>query len=79
MADQRMLARLASLPEFLELERHFEEEKEREINKLGRQLFARPEEHDRIEAERLKAKYAGIDSVFRAARKAAAEVQSESR
>lgn len=70
-----MLARLASLPEFLELERHFEEAKERDIQKLGIRVFTDPEMHDRIEAERLKAKYGGIESVFKVARKAAADVQ----
>lgn len=61
MADARMIARLAELREFEELRAYLEERREAEIEALGRRTFANPEEHDRIEWERLRARWSGIE------------------
>jgi uncharacterized protein YciW len=59
-----MIARLADLREFGELKAHFDERRERDVSSLGRKMFANPEEHERLEAERLKAFYAGVAAVL---------------
>jgi len=59
-----MIARLADLREFAELKQFFDEQREEVIQKLARQTFALPEEHDRLEWERKKAFYAGVDAVL---------------
>lgn len=64
MADVRTLARLADLHEFAELKQHFDELREEEVQRLARKTFALPEQHDRLEWERLKARWAGIDAVL---------------
>jgi hypothetical protein len=58
------LARLADLHEFAELKRHFDEQREADIQALARKTFARPDEHDQLEWERKKAFYAGVDAVL---------------
>lgn len=64
MANADMIARLADLREFAELKDAFEESKEAAVQKLARQTFALPEEHDTLAWERLKAFYAGVDAVL---------------
>jgi hypothetical protein len=58
------IARLADLREFAELKRHFDEQREADIQALARKTFARPDEHDQLEWERKKAFYAGVDAVL---------------
>lgn len=78
MADPRTLARLADLHEFAELKQHFDELRERDIEKLARQTFALPEMHDRLEWERKKAYYAGVDAVLALPVKAREAIRKES-
>jgi Fe-S cluster assembly scaffold protein SufB len=59
-----MIARLADLREFAELETHFKERREEDIQVLARKTFAHPDQHDAIEWERKKAFYAGVDAVL---------------
>lgn len=59
-----MVVRLADLHEFAELKKHFDEQCEEEIQALARKTFALPEHHDRLEWERKKAFYAGVDAVL---------------
>jgi hypothetical protein len=59
-----MIAHLADLREFAELRAHFDEVQQSTIEKLARQTFALPEEHDRLEWERKKAFFAGVDAVL---------------
>ena len=59
-----MIARLADLREFAELKAHFDERREREVNRLGQKFYANPEAYDRLDAERLKAFYAGVEAVL---------------
>jgi chromatin segregation and condensation protein Rec8/ScpA/Scc1 (kleisin family) len=59
-----MVARLAEIREFQELVEHFNELREDDVKKLARKTYAKPEEHDRIEWERLRAYHAGIDAVL---------------
>jgi hypothetical protein len=59
-----MIARLAALPEFAALKDYFDERREVDVQKLARQTFASPENHDRVEWERLRAFYAGVDAVL---------------
>jgi hypothetical protein len=59
-----MIARLADLREFDELKQHFEAQREEEVQRLARKTFAIPEQHDRIEWERLKARWDAIDEVL---------------
>lgn len=59
-----MIARLAELAEFDELREHFNGLFEVELEKLARQTFALPENHDRLEWERLRARYDGIEKVL---------------
>lgn len=60
MADARMIARLADLPEFRELQKHIDECEEEDILRLGRKTYRLPEAHERLEWEKLKARYAGM-------------------
>ena len=64
MANRDMIARLADLREFTELKSEFDERREEQVQKLARKTFALPEEHDRLEWERLKAFYEGVDAVL---------------
>jgi hypothetical protein len=64
VADLKTVARLADLHEWAELEKHFNEVREEEIQRLARKTFAQPEHHDRLEWERKKAFYAGVDAVL---------------
>jgi len=64
LADVRLTARLADLPEFAELKQHFDERREEDIQALARKTFSQPHEHDVLEWERKKAFYAGVDAVL---------------
>ena len=64
MASLEMIARLADLREYDELVQHFHALREEEVQKLARATFASPENHDRIEWERLKARWHGIEEVL---------------
>lgn len=64
MAFLDMIARLADLREFDELKQHLEAQREEEVQRLARKTFALPEQHDRIEWERLKARWDAIDEVL---------------
>lgn len=75
MADGARIARLADLAEFAELKHYFDEKREKEVVALGKKMFANPEAHDRLEAERLKARYAGIAEVLGLPVKARASLQ----
>lgn len=55
-----MIARLADLREFAELEAHVRECEERDVQTLARKTYKLPEAHDRLEWEKLKARYAGM-------------------
>ena len=59
-----MIARLAELREFDELAQHFNALREEEVQRLARKTFANPEGHDRIEWERLRARWDAIDSLL---------------
>jgi hypothetical protein len=59
-----MIARLADLHEFAELQQEFVERREEDIQALARKTFALPEEHDMLEWERKKAFYAGVEAVL---------------
>lgn len=59
-----MIARLADLREFSELRQHFDDLREEEVQRLARKTFASPELHERVEWERLKARWAGVDAVL---------------
>lgn len=59
-----MIARLADLREFSELRQHFDAIREDEVKTLAIKTFKSPEHHDRIEWERLKARWAGVDAVL---------------
>lgn len=63
-ADVRMLARLADIHEFHELKKHFDVDREEAVQALSRKTFANPEGHDRLEWEKLRAYYAGVDAVL---------------
>lgn len=65
MADVRIIARLADLHEFAELATYFDEQREEDIKSLARKTFALPEQHDRLEWEKKKAFYAGVDAVLK--------------
>jgi len=64
VADIRMIARLADLPEFRELEKHIKEREEEDVKTLARKTYKLPEMHDRLEWEKLKARYAGAFDVL---------------
>ena len=64
MASLDMIARLADLREYDELRQHFHALREEEVQRLARKTFAMPENHDRLEWERLKARWAGIEEVL---------------
>jgi hypothetical protein len=64
VADLKTVARLADLHEWAELQKHFDEVREEDIERLARKTFALPEHHDRLEWERKKAFYAGVDAVL---------------
>lgn len=64
MADGRMIARLADLREFAQLKQAFDERCEAEVQALARKTFKLPEAHDRLEWEKLRAFYAGVDAVL---------------
>ena len=64
MADLKTVARLADLHEWAELKKHFAEALEEDIQRLARKTFAQPEHHDRLEWEKKKAFYAGVDAVL---------------
>lgn len=78
MTDLRMIARLADLREFAELKEYFREQREADVEALARKTFALPEEHDRLEWERLKARYAGIDAALALPEKAREAQRKES-
>ena len=59
-----MIARLADLREFAELTEYLNELREEEVQRLARKTFSLPEQHDRIEWERLKARWDGIDEML---------------
>lgn len=59
-----MVARLVAVPEFIELQQHFEKEQAEAVARLGRKSFAQPSEHDVLEWERLSAYYKGISAVL---------------
>jgi len=59
-----MIARLADLVEFAELKAHFAARREHDTVALGKRMVAAPESYDRLDAERLKAFYAGVDAVL---------------
>lgn len=73
MADAHLIARLANMREFAELATAYDEKRAQAIAKLGRQVFANPETHDRLEAERLRAFYRGVEDVFATVARAAKE------
>lgn len=77
MADPSKIARLADLHEFAELKAHFEERREQDTVALGKKMIANPEAYDRIDAERLKAFYAGALAVLDAPLKARRDVLQE--
>lgn len=62
--DPRTIARLADLHEFAELKSYFDEQREDDIQALARKTFAQPSEHERLEWERKKAFYDGVNAVF---------------
>lgn len=64
MADLKTVARLADLYEWAELQKHFDEKREDDIQTLARKTFAQPEHHDQLEWEKKKAFYAGVDAVL---------------
>jgi len=55
-----MIARLADLREFAELEAYVREREEEDVKALARKTYKLPEAHDRLEWEKLKARYAGM-------------------
>lgn len=59
-----MIARLADLREFAELTEYLNELREEEVQRIARKTFAMPENHDRLEWERLKARWDGIDEIL---------------
>lgn len=59
-----MIARLADIREFAELTQHLNELREEEVQRIARKTFALPEQHDRVEWERLKARWGGIDEML---------------
>lgn len=69
--ERHLIARLANMHEFGELRDLLEAEREEAIAKLGRQVFANPETHDRLEAERLRAFHRGVEHVFATVRRLA--------
>ena len=77
MSDLRMIARLADLREFAELKAHFDERQERDVARLGEKFFANPEVYDRLDAERLKAFYAGVRAVLGEPLKALRDTRQE--
>lgn len=64
MANTDMIARLADIREFAELTQHLNELREEEVQRIARKTFAMPENHDRLEWERLKARWDGIDEML---------------
>lgn len=64
MADVRMIARLADRPEFAELLKYVKEREEEDVKNLARKTYKLPEAHERLEWERLKARYAGAFEVL---------------
>lgn len=72
-----MIARLADLREFAELKQHFDDLREEEAQRLARKTLANPEGHDRIEWERLKARWDAIDSLLALPAKERKKLQEE--
>ena len=64
MASLEMIARLADLREWDEFVQHFHALREEEVQRLARKTFAMPEHHERVEWERLKARWDGIEEVL---------------
>ena len=63
-ANYPMLARLGEIAEFHELKKYFDAKAEEDVQTLARQTFKNPEGHDRLEWEKLRAYYAGVDAVL---------------
>jgi len=59
-----MIARLADIPEFRELEKHLKEREEEDVKALARKTYKHPETHEVLEWEKLKARYAGAFDVI---------------
>jgi chromatin segregation and condensation protein Rec8/ScpA/Scc1 (kleisin family) len=59
-----MIARLADLPEFRELEKHIKEREEEDVKTLARKTYKLPDMHDTLEWEKLKARYRGAFDVI---------------
>lgn len=64
MTDPRTIARLAEMHEFKELRRHFDELFKKETDRLAQKSLKNPEEFDRLEWERLRARFAGVNQVL---------------
>lgn len=77
MADIRMIARLADLPEWYELEKHIREREEEDVQTLARKTYRLPEKHETLEWERLKARYAGAFDVIGLPKAASEELKRE--
>ena len=71
-----MIARLADLPEFRELEKHIREREEADVQSLARKTYKLPEKHETLEWERLKARYAGAFDVIELPAKARKELET---
>lgn len=59
-----MIAQLVDTPGFSELKEFFDGMYESELRKLADKTVANPEGHDRIEWERLKARWHAIEQVL---------------
>jgi len=64
MASLEMIARLADLREYEELVQYWQSLCEEEVQRLARKTFAMPEHHERLEWERLKARWDGIEEAL---------------
>ena len=59
-----MIARLADSPEFAELIKYVKEREEEDVKNLARKTYKLPEHHERLDWEKLKARYAGAFEVL---------------
>lgn len=74
-----MIARLGDMTEFSALHEALKKRMEAEVEKLARQTYRMPEEHDRLEWIRLRALHDGMEAVFATVDKARAAVRAAER
>jgi hypothetical protein len=64
MADERMIARLAETPEFAELCKWYDEDKERYFTSLSRKLFENPDALKDDDVRYKRERYVGMQKLL---------------